>query len=527
MLANSIVDDEGFIWVDGMRPTDEQKSCIIAGRQGKSFVIDASAGTGKTATLRFIAANCPNRRFIYLVFNKMNAKEASMCMTDNVFATTAHSLAYHTVIGRNPDRMSRVKNSISIYEIGNITGAYKQRNKLGKERWVLFLMNIVKTITNYCKTLDKKISVIHLPPECPSDQSDQVVGYANEYWKQASKFHCNITHDIYLKMWSLLDPVLDYDTIMFDEAQDANALMVQVVNQQRGNIIAVGDEHQSIYGFAGAVNALTQFRCEQRLPLTQSYRYGQNIADIANDIITKNKGIESNIKGFEMLDTHITAGGLEHTSDTKTIIARTNMEIIKKMLEASENNKKFFVYADVTDIKITFFSLIRLKNGAQTNHPALKEFGDWSELMVFLRNGGNKSIGGMVKLIQLYGVSEIVNALNNIVDSEHKLQPDEGDYEYVFITGHKAKGLEFDNVIINDDFKNYTLDAMKKDKKDLSEPSEDDKNKLNEEINLLYVASTRAKKVMDIGLNQKLKETYRMTPMLTGGISETSETQQR
>lgn len=66
-----------------------------------------------------------------------------------------------------------------------------------------------------------------------------------------------------------------------------------VLNQQNCSKILVGDSHQQIYGFMGAVNALQQVHLSlQDTPgslvsctLTRSFRFGRSIAAVANDIL--------------------------------------------------------------------------------------------------------------------------------------------------------------------------------------------------------------------------------------------------
>lgn len=60
---------------------------------------------------------------------------------------------------------------------------------------------------------------------------------------------CPTTHDAYVKNWQLSKPVLNYDYIMFDEAQDENPVLLHVILSQKCQKIFVGDKFQSIYQF--------------------------------------------------------------------------------------------------------------------------------------------------------------------------------------------------------------------------------------------------------------------------------------
>ena len=42
-----------------------------------------------------------------------------------------------------------------------------------------------------------------------------------------------ITHDVYLKLWALSDPDLKKDFIFFDETQDANPVILDIISKQQ------------------------------------------------------------------------------------------------------------------------------------------------------------------------------------------------------------------------------------------------------------------------------------------------------
>jgi hypothetical protein len=90
-------------------------------------------------------------------------------------------------------------------------------------------------------------------------------------------------HDVYLKLWQLSGPRLAAGYILLDEAQDANPVIAAIVeNQAHAQLIAVGDRCQAIYGWRGAVDGMTAFPAQVRLPLAQSFRFGPTIAGEAN-----------------------------------------------------------------------------------------------------------------------------------------------------------------------------------------------------------------------------------------------------
>ncbi|MDH8329884.1 UvrD-helicase domain-containing protein, partial [Klebsiella pneumoniae] len=65
-----------------------------------------------------------------------------------------------------------------------------------------------------------------------------------------------------------------YDTILFDEGQDANPVTLDIVMNNSCQKIIVGDDHQMINRWRGAENALSvvEERGADVLRLTKSFR---------------------------------------------------------------------------------------------------------------------------------------------------------------------------------------------------------------------------------------------------------------
>ena len=86
-----------------------------------------------------------------------------------------------------------------------------------------------------------------------------------------------------------------YRYIMVDEYQDTNALQARIVKLlagDEGNIMAVGDDSQSIYSFRGAnfrniMDFPKQFSGTQIITLEQNFRSTQPILDLTNEIILR------------------------------------------------------------------------------------------------------------------------------------------------------------------------------------------------------------------------------------------------
>src|SRR5665213_518748 len=91
-----------------MQLTDEQLAIVDAARDHTDLCVVARAGTGKTSTNVAIAEDQPDKRFLYLAFNKRVADEGKRRFGSNVTVKSAHSLAFGAV-GRHFG--SRIKTS--------------------------------------------------------------------------------------------------------------------------------------------------------------------------------------------------------------------------------------------------------------------------------------------------------------------------------------------------------------------------------------------------------------------------------
>jgi superfamily I DNA/RNA helicase len=301
-------------------PTSEQMEALGLFGSGDSLAIEAGAGTGKTATLKLLAAST-GRRGQYVAFNKAIVAEAGAKMPGTVTCSTAHSLAFRAVGRQYADRLkhSRRMRSVDIaarlrinaVEVDPIEG---DRAKIVSASYLAGLA--MSAVRRFCQSADMEIGAKHVPyiegidPIIDGKRTyvqnnlvaRQLVPALQRAWADLMSEHGNLpfTHDHYLKAWHLSGPKIGADYILFDEAQDANPVMVAIVaGQDHAQLVWVGDSQQQIYTFTGAVNALAAVPSDARTFLTQSFRFGPAIAEVANGILGRIPAAELRLVGTE------------------------------------------------------------------------------------------------------------------------------------------------------------------------------------------------------------------------------------
>lgn len=93
-----------------------------------------------------------------------------------------------------------------------------------------------------------------------------------------------------------------YDIMVVDEFQDMSNLYLKVLSMIAGNLIAIGDMKQQIYGFNGASLEIVReykkiYPNAREVNLTQSFRCKEEIARYATNIIRKNDPTVAAFKG--------------------------------------------------------------------------------------------------------------------------------------------------------------------------------------------------------------------------------------
>ncbi len=479
-----------------IKPTDEQAHTLALFETGQNLTIEARAGCGKTSTLKLLAAAASSKRMLYTSFAASVVRDAKASFPRHVRASTNHGLAWGTVgkhyadTGRLPPE-ARLSPRVLQQHFNWSPAAF---GGLDVDEGCRAVM---ETLTRFCQSADPEMTDWHVPqPETIGTKGAIALAAASQYilaaahrvwaeWENPSS-KLPVTHDTYLKRWALGNPRLPYDCCLLDEAQDTNPLMIGLLLQQtHAQRIIVGDQFQQIYSWRGAVNAMTQFESDAVARLTQSFRFGNAVADAANAVLKGHLNTDARVRG---LPSH--ASRLATIDNARVVLARKNATLIAELVTAAREKPegRVAVVGGVDD-------LIRLVDGAgalqrrerPTRCPELNEFSEWDEVREYSKKTVGKDLQVLVRLVEEFGVPSLLHHLERVRGNER----DESTASLILSTGHKAKGREWPQVRLCDDFKAPAPD-------DATETQRREAQWNPEEANLLYVAVTRARDVLDV-----------------------------
>lgn len=484
-----------------MKPTSEQQAVIDAYQTGKSLAVTAGAGTGKTSTLVMLG-HARKVRARYIAFNKSIATEAEARFPAHVKCSTSHSLAFASagarfrhrldskarVPAREVARILRINDPV---KVGERTLAPPQLARLALE-----------TLKRFCYSAAPEPSGDHVPRkpglDSPADRAalrEILPPLAARAWADA----CDpagllkYEHDWYVKYWQAGDPRIDADVLFVDEAQDLNPVLLWVLRRQDAQIVAVGDACQQIYGWRGAVDAMGALAGEARLTLSQSFRFGPAIAAEANKWLGL---LDADLR----LTGHGPASRVGTAEAPRAILARSNAGVIRQVIAQVEAGRRVAMPSPRPgvpgggEIRSLAKAAISLKQGKGTDHPELMAFQTWAEVQDHAANDpGGEDLAVLVELIDEHTPEKILALADGLVEERYA--------DVTVSTAHKAKGREWESVLIAPDFR-----------KPRKQPDEDEAPLPSPEAMMLnYVAITRAKALLDRSGNRWVDD-YLLSP---------------
>ncbi|CAM9746088.1 unnamed protein product, partial [Ectocarpus sp. 13 AM-2016] len=312
-----------------------------------------------------------------------------------------------------------------------------------------------------------------------------------------------MTHAGYLKLFQLSRPCLGrtYDVIMLDEAQDSNPCIASIVlRETRCARILVGDSHQAIYGFIGAEDHLKRVEGGKIRHLTQVFRFDQSIAHVANSLVGPLKGETRPLLGCAGKQGKVVlAGGtgLDVWQDQErtlkrpiAFLARTVSTLVHAAMWARSRGEKVAWVGGAQAYSLEAVEdmcLMAMGRSEEVKHALLKKLKTIKKLVRFIQESGDRQWANRLRMLDGKDPQALLSELREI--QRKQVHPREADT--LLSTVHKAKGLEFDTVVLADDF--IEVDDIRWTTEPCPQPVWDSEAE-KEEVNILYVAVTRAKR---------------------------------
>jgi F-box protein, helicase, 18 len=469
--------------MSAFEPTQEQR--LIASHQfspGEILKIVAYAGTGKTTTLEYLARTIeernPTQTILYLAFNKSVAAEAKQRFPTNVEARTIHSVAYKNIAGPYRHKLE-----------GDL------RARLIAQKWGSSDLSGIKagcdTVRKFFSCEDQKINSTHVPEDYEGTKRG-AIEWAERLWDSMTDpddESVPMIHDGYLKLFHLENPELGFDYIFLDEAQDSNPVTTDIVMGQKNAVkVLVGDPHQQIYSWRGAKNAMKSIKGTSTQYLTGSFRFGQQVASIANLLLLYYKKEDKGVRGLRKTG----EVGLINSSKPYTILGRTNSAIFEEALSLHQAGIKIAVVGGedglkANQLKDAFRLLTKQNNYIRDEY--MKTFDSFETLENYGKEYEDPEAKSLCRTIRKNS-----EGFNVLLEDLLESLVEEDEAHVILSTAHKAKGLEWDQVKLLDDFVDFFNEQGELLHPHYHEP---------DEINLMYVAVTRAQKVLQI--NETLK----------------------
>jgi len=245
------------------------------------------------------------------------------------------------------------------------------------------------------------------------------------------------------------------------------------------NFIANGiTTHNCIYGWRGAKNDFSSFASWNKATLTESFRFGQDIADLANKVLA-----------LPAMDTslRLIGRGTDKGTGQTAILCRTNATVLQIVFTKLLLGEKVSCVSKFNEMESMMYHIFAILNEQEPKFPvaSLKSF-DTKEKMW-------QAIESNQELKQVYKLATMISDAKGGLFTGLKYLKDnlvrQEKADFIVSTIHASKGLGFTNVIIADDFLVPTVIEGVAYYEDAIEDLLVDRILLS----MLYVAITRAK----------------------------------
>ena len=507
--------------------TQEQKEVVEAVSRERAIKINAYAGTGKTTTLTAIANTYKNNKILYVAFNRSVIEEMKKKKLSNVDARTIHSLA-----------LEHTKSDLGL-KGGNIADRNHFRDEIERFFYLTYEQTLVirDVFTLFCNSKYTEINLKTISSLLEHKKDLQfrlkitglsvatITEYLQEIFRRILTKEFNvITHDIYMKFFHInlsrygKELASKYDILLIDESQDVNGTQAGLLAVPFKRKVIVGDTHQNIYNWRDTINILSHSKDFKLYNLTTTFRFeNDEILKLVNSYLNKVKHDTNTLKSIKT----------NKSNSLTAFISRSNARLLEKLMKAEQ---KVRILGDKTELirqmrqAESILRYLHTREIIGSINPFIKrviderEMFDLDELVNILSlEAGEEELARALLLVERFDVDEIEHRIKTMHDENAKT---------ILTTAHTSKGLEFDTVVLLNDF----TTPSELIKKFLEYNPHIDPNKINEliksdsylirelidELNTLYVAITRAIHSLDF-------ENYSLKKHLIDLTTETTE----
>ena len=445
------------------------------------IMVDAGAGTGKTFTI-VEGANRMSGEMAFFAFNSKIAKELGERLPDSVYAATFHSMGLK-VIKENLGyrKMDKWKSSNIIKEV------------IGDNYYTQPLVKLISLMKGgLVEATDRKSikRLIDLHYIQFNTDSDEVLALKNlPMIMQKIKSSNVIDFDDMIWLPTVLNiPMKKYNVVFVDEAQDFNQAQRMLILRcldENSRCVIVGDPNQAIYGFRGAdsssmslfENSLKQLgRTVSKYPLSLTWRCPTSVVEEANRFVEDFHAVENAKKG------NVVVNSAFEPTKGDMVICRYNAPLVGAFYRLIGSGKSAYIEGrDLGKGLVQSVKKITKDLNMSTQMFAEKLDNEYererNKLMEQEKLTRLNTLEDRHECICLFVYK--TNTVRELIAEIERVFPyKDGKGDIMLSTVHKAKGLEADNV--------YVLATER-----MPHPRAIN---MREEMNICYVAITRAKK---------------------------------
>ena len=494
-----------------MRYSKYQEEIFNEVEKGNSnLVINAVAGSGKTTTIVECCKrlSCERDNVKFLAFNKSIVQELESRIGSYADVSTMHAFALsiikkaynnklrHRYVKIDNNRWSKYI-ADTIYSMSDEITPDTDKKAVFKFRCnVTKVFNLARVNLIKCEDVAAIRSIMTDYGITPMfDEIDVISKLLAQAYTMPKNLTIDFTDMLTIAATELRDDIPTFDYVFIDECQDLNTAQIELMlcTAKGGRFIAVGDRNQAINGFAGAdcnsFDKIANLGNTIELPLSVNYRCGKNMVRLAQELVPQIQAHKGAIDGeishvnslstdlfrendmvlcrtsaplvglcMKLIQSGITAvvKGKDIAQDLQTLIENANTKDITEVLAYLENEKQKLIATIKSDRKCT-----------EAEAKQAQKYLNLEDRCKCIEN---------ICLYSIKDTTELKSYVNRLFTDEKV------ENAVILSTAHKSKGLEANRVLI-----------LLPNKLPLTWQNQLDWQ-LKQELNLKYVALTRARK---------------------------------